>query len=45
MRKPKTLMIEILKKRNTPIMVETDFTAAEMDAVAKELEQEGLLCS
>ncbi len=38
-------MIEVLKKRNIPIMVETDFTAAEMDTVAKELEQKGLLCS
>jgi predicted HTH domain antitoxin len=38
-------LIDILRKRNIPIMVETDFTAIEMDAVAKELEREGLLCS
>jgi len=38
-------MIDILKKCNTPIMVETDVTAAEMDAIEKELENEGILCS
>ncbi len=31
-------MIDMLKKRHIPIMVETDFTAAEMDAIEKELE-------
>lgn len=38
-------IIAILKNRRVPIMVETDFSAAEMDAIEKELENEGLLCS
>jgi predicted HTH domain antitoxin len=37
-------MIDILKKRNIPIIVDTDFTAAKMDAIAEELEHEGILC-
>ncbi|MCI0694463.1 UPF0175 family protein [candidate division KSB1 bacterium] len=38
-------LIDILRKRNISVLVETDFTADEMDAVTKELEHEGLLCS
>lgn len=38
-------LIDLLKRRDIPMMVETDFTAAEMDAIEKELEDEGLLCS
>jgi predicted HTH domain antitoxin len=37
--------IAMLKKRNIPVIVETDLTAAEMDAIEKELEHEGVLCS
>ena len=37
-------MIDILKKRHVPVIVDTDFTAAEMDAVAEELEREGIMC-
>ncbi len=37
--------MDVLKKRNIPLTVETDFTTAEMDALEKELEREGLLCS
>jgi len=37
-------LIEVLKQRYIPVTVETDFTAAEMDELATELEREGLLC-
>lgn len=37
-------IIDILKKRNIPIVIDTDFSVAERDAVAEELEREGLLC-
>jgi len=37
-------IIDVLKKRNIPIMIDTDFSVAEMDAIANELEREGLLC-
>ena len=37
-------IIDILKKRNIPIVIDTDFSVAEMDAIAGELEREGLLC-
>jgi len=38
-------LIKTLKKRNIPITIEAEFTATEMDAIAEELENEGLLCS
>ncbi|GEM_PF-4627390 len=37
-------IIDILKKRHVPIVIDTDFTVAEMEAVADDLEREGLLC-
>ena len=37
-------IIDVLKKRNIPIVVDTDFSVAEMDAIAEELKREGLLC-
>jgi len=37
-------LIEVLKQRKISVTIETDFTAAEMDEIAAELEREGLLC-
>lgn len=37
-------IIDVLKKRRIPIVIDTDFSVAEMDAIADELEREGLLC-
>ena len=37
-------IIDVLKKRNIPIVIDTDFSVAEMDAIAEELKREGLLC-
>jgi len=37
-------IIAILKKRNIPILIDTDFTTAEMDDIAEELAREGVLC-
>ncbi len=37
-------LIEILKKRKTPVMIDTEFSASEMDAIADDLERKGVLC-
>jgi predicted HTH domain antitoxin len=37
-------IIDILKKRNIPIVIDANFSVAEMDAIAEELKREGLLC-
>ncbi len=37
-------LLALLKKRNMTVIVDTDYTAAEMDALAAELEREGVLC-
>jgi predicted HTH domain antitoxin len=37
-------LIDVLKNRCIPITIETKFTAAEMDAIEKDLEHEGILC-
>lgn len=38
-------LIDALKSRDIPITIEAEFTASEMDAIEKDLEHEGLLCS
>ena len=38
-------LTDILKKRRIPITTETEFTAAEMDDIEKDLAHEGILCS
>ena len=38
-------MIDILKSRDIPILIDAEFTASEMDDIEKDLEREGLLCS
>lgn len=37
-------LLALLKKRNMAVVVDTDLTAKEMDALAEELEREGVLC-
>jgi predicted HTH domain antitoxin len=37
-------IIDVLKKRNIPIVIDANFSVAEMDAIAEELKREGLLC-
>jgi predicted HTH domain antitoxin len=38
-------LIDILKSRDIPIVIDAEFTASEMDDIEKDLEREGLLCS
>lgn len=38
-------LIDVLKSRDLPIMIEAEFSTAEMDDIEKDLEREGLLCS
>lgn len=38
-------LIDILKSRDIPIIIESEFTATEMNEIEKNLEREGLLCS